>query len=243
MRLSHLVYPVVQPLLKRLRRSPWLIRYVFGVRLPRGVAVQYDPTTVLLARTMNEMVAESLAKRTNDRPLRLLEMGIGQGALVSLSIAAQTRPDQVKIDGVDCSPSRVNSSQEVARFNNHDVQFWLSDLFSEVTSESAYDFIYFNPPYVPTQTGRELQLTRRLEVDGDQMWDGGDDGASVLRDFLDQSRRFLAPGGCVVFGVQEIFLPDALVREAMEPYGFQNVQKRKPRWLPSTVYIGYGANE
>ncbi|MCM2372435.1 methyltransferase [Aporhodopirellula aestuarii] len=241
MRLSHLVYPIVQPILRMLRRNPILIRAVFGVRLPSGVAVQYDPTTVLLSRTMKDLVGELLQQVDREAPVRLLEMGIGQGALVSLSVAASYPPERIKVDGVDCSASRVNSSQEVARFNDSDAHFWVSDLFSDIPAESAYDFIYFNPPYVPTRTGQELQLTRRLEVDGDQMWDGGDDGADVLREFLDQSRAYLAPGGCVVFGVQEIFLPDSLVRVVMKPYGFRNVLKKKPRWLPSTVYVGYAA--
>ncbi|EMI52099.1 methyltransferase [Rhodopirellula sallentina] len=239
MRISHLVYPIVQPILRSLRRSPLLIRKIFDVRVPPDVAVQYDPTTVLLARTMQDLVAQTLSSRGNEPPLRLLEMGIGQGALVSLSIAAQTQPEAVRIDGVDCSPSRVNSSREVASFNGRDAHFWQSDLFTDVSPESQYDFIFFNPPYVPTQTGRDLQLTQRLEVDGDQMWDGGEDGASVLREFLDQSREYLSPGGCVVFGVQEIFLPDALVRKTMEPFEYQRIERQRPRWLPSTAYIGY----
>ncbi len=217
-----------------IRRNKRLIRHCFGVEVPRGVQVQFDPTTVLLAKYMGEVLQARAVKNHEDKPLRLLEMGIGEGALVSLSLAKSKV--NVTIDGVDCSAERVNSSQKVAEHNSIEVHFWQSDLFAQVPREPRYDYIFFNPPYVPTHTGRTLRLTQRLEVDGDQMWDGGDDGACVLRAFLNEAPNYLSAGGRVVFGVQEVFLPNKTVQNVVKEAGFEVIEKTKRSWLPSTVY-------
>jgi release factor glutamine methyltransferase len=180
----------------------------------------------LLAKVLREIV------QVEDR--FALEIGIGQGALVGLSLAKDQRID---LDGVDCSQSRVGSSKRVAQFNGIDANFWVSDLFASVPLDKSYDLIFFNPPYVPTNVGEELRLTERLEVDGDQVWDGGEDGTSVLREFLKQSRRFVSDHGRVVFGVQEIFVPQAKVLEVVKASPFQLIQRVIKRGIPSAVYV------
>ncbi len=226
MQLKQAVYPVFQPILRALRRNRWIIRRLFGVKVPPGVAVQFDPTTVLLTRALRA-IAES-----EDR--RALELGIGQGALVSLSLA---HLKQIQLDGIDCSPTRVESSQRVAAYNEIAANFWLSDLFAQVPAENQYDLIFFNPPYVPTGVGEALKLTKRLEVDGDQVWDGGDDGTSVLREFLRQAPEYLSPRGRVVFGVQDIFVPDAKVLEVLAETRLALQQRVTKRMVPSVVYV------
>ena len=214
-----------------LRNNRLIIRRLFGVSIPKGTKVQFDPTTVLLAR--------ALAEQLTAEDSRALEIGIGQGALVGLSLkkAAQDRGVELALDGIDCSRSRVESSLKVAEHNRMDVKFWLSDLFEQVPAEQQYDLIFFNPPYVPTGVGNELKLTERLQVDGDQVWDGGEDGTSILRMFVNQAGDYLSARGRVVFGVQEIFVPDARVVEAVGNSRLQIKQRVKKRGIPSIVYV------
>lgn len=231
MRFKVAAYHCFHPILRTLRNSRIIIGRLFGVKIPPNVSVQFDPTTVLLARA----VAESLT----DNDKRALEVGIGQGALVGLSLmrAAKKQAISLSLDGIDCSTSRVESSQQVAGFNQIEARFWISDLFSEVSPEQQYDLIFFNPPYVPTGVGSELKLTKRLQVDGDQVWDGGEDGTSVLRMFLREAPRFLSSSGRVLFGVQDIFVPDQLVVDAVAETELRIVDRFKKRSIPSVVYI------
>ena len=226
MKVKQAIYNVVHPVLRVLRNNRFVIRRIFDVKIPAGVAVQFDPTTVLLK--------DALRQICTDQDKNVLEIGIGQGALVSLSLAAR-KP--VQITGVDCSTSRVASSQKVADYNNINVNFLLSDLFSALPENARFDLIFFNPPYVPTQIGTDLKLTKRLEVDGDQMWDGGEDGTSVLREFLNQGAAFLSPQGRIVFGVQNMFVPDDLVLKVLEVCRMQLLQRVKRRMVPSCVYV------
>jgi methylase of polypeptide subunit release factors len=228
-------YRLVHPILRWLRNHPLVIRRLFGIRIPKGQgvggSVQFDPTTVLLARTLREILTAEHR--------RGLELGIGQGALVGLSVLRQARRQDYpfQLDGIDCSPSRVASSLAVAKFNDLAAEFWVSDLFSNVSPEAQYDLIFFNPPYVPTDVGNQLRFTERLEVDGDQVWDGGEDGTRVLAEFLNQSPRYLAPNGRVVFGVQNLFVPDSRVLTVVQRSGLRLDRRVRRSLIPSTVYI------
>lgn len=235
------IYAVVQPLLRLIRRSRWVIKRIFGVRIPSKVQVQFDPVTVLLAKSLPSLVEQiALSLNTAKRPIRVLEMGIGEGALVTLSLDRSNRNRSnrrdLQLDGVDCSTSRLASSIKVAEFNDADCRFWFSDLFDSVPTSPLYDLIFFNPPYVPTQTGRSLKLTERLRIDGDQMWDGGEDGTQVLRRFLVESRSFVSLGGLMVFGVQPIFVNDKMVAEAVTQSGLQIHDRFTRKGIPAVVY-------
>lgn len=208
-----------------------IIRRLFGVRIPANTKVQFDPTTVLLSRALTEQL--------DPKDQRALEVGIGQGALVGLSLKceAQKRGIDLTLDGIDCSASRVESSKRVAEYNQMPAKFWLSDLFSQVPAEHQYDLIFFNPPYVPTNVGNDLKLTERLQVDGDQVWDGGEDGTQILRQFVQQAGDYLSTRGRVVFGVQEIFVPDQRVVDAVATGNLRIVGRVKKRSIPAIVYV------
>jgi release factor glutamine methyltransferase len=220
------IYDLCHPALRALRGNRHVIRLLFGARIPAGMQVQFDPTTVLLSRVLSAIATPE------DRAC--LEVGIGEGALISLSIA---RRHPMQLVGVDCSEARVLQSRRVAEANGFAVDFFKSDLLSAVPPALRFDLIFFNPPYVPTETGRRLRLTERLTVDGDQMWDGGLDGTAVLSRFLEQAKEYLSARGRIVFGVQSLFVPDKLVVEIIHRSGLKLQQRQTRRFLPSIAYI------
>ncbi len=219
-------YHLVHPVLNALARNRWLIYRLFGIRIPRHLVVHFDPTTWLMRHALVHAV------RAGDR--RVLEMGIGQGGLLSLSLI---KSRALQVDGVDCSASRVSSSRIVAAHNQLAPRFFVSDLFSDITARDRYDLIFFNPPYVPTSTGRQLKLTRRMCADKDCVWDGGEDGTRVLREFLRQAPSYLTAQGRVLFGVQPVFLPARRVASVVEVTQFEVLESISRCCLPSRAYI------
>jgi release factor glutamine methyltransferase len=226
MAIRHLVYELVHPVLGAVARNRWLIRRLFGVRVPRDTVVHFDATTLLLRHVL------PLAVRPADRVA--LEVGIGQGALLALALRRTTH---LEVHGLDCSAGRVSSSQRVAEYNGIDACFFRSDLFSQVAPGRLYDLIFCNPPYVPTREGRQLRLTRRMRADSDRVWDGGDDGTRVLQTFLERAADYLQPGGRVLFGVQPIFIPPARVEQMVTDCGWTIVQRWRRRWIGSVAYL------
>lgn len=230
MLLKRLAYQLFHPVLRRARCSPVLIRGLFGLRTPAGADVNFDPTTVLLARAAAELAT------TEDRSA--LEMGIGPGALVSLSLGSRRRQagGEIKLTGCDCVARRVESAQRFAKHNSLEANFYQSDLFTAVPKGDPFDLILFNPPYVPTDVGEQLNMGTKL-TDERTMWDGGDDGLSVLRQFLSDAPPYLSGRGRLLFGVQHVFVSDAAVRKVIEdsPFDLQRTYDR--RSIPAAVYV------
>ena len=134
------LYDFCHPALRVLRSNRLIIRGLFGVRIPRRMHVQFDPTTILPDHV--------LRKVADDDDHTCLEVGIGQAALISLSVALR-RP--IDVVGVDCSTARVAQSRRIAQANAVAADFFTSDLFSAVPPDRRFDLIFFNPPYVPTR--------------------------------------------------------------------------------------------
>jgi HemK-related putative methylase len=226
MKIKELLYDALHPGLSLLRSNRQIIRWLFGIRMPRDVTAMFDPTTVLLKYALRRI------SRPDDRIV--LEVGIGQAALVSLSLAKKRK---FVLHGIDCSAERVVSSRKVASYNRLDATFFVSDLFSHVSTERPYDVICFNPPYVPTHIGKRLKLTERLRLESNAMWDGGTDGMDVLRRFLRDCPEFLAPHGRVVFGVQNVFVSDEQVRKVVAASALKLTARITRRLVPSVAYV------
>jgi release factor glutamine methyltransferase len=226
MSLRNLLYQVVRPVLGLAARNRFLIRRVFGIRVPRAVTVHFDPTTLLLRLALQQVVVpqDKLA----------LEVGIGQGALLVLGLQKST---QLRVEGVDCSETRVRSSQKVAKYNQLAADFYVSDLFDQVPPDRQYDLIFFNPPYVPTRDGEQLGLTRHMRADSSRVWDGGDNGMQVLREFLLRVPAHLTSRGRVLFGVQPIFVPEENVQAMIDVSHLVLLNRITRRWIPSVVYV------
>lgn len=206
------------------KRRPRTIRMLFGVDVPpHGRPPGYDTTTVTLVRAL---------KRWGPHRGRVLEIGVGEAALVLISLAK--RNPGLECHGVDVSQTRVDRSTEAIRHNEVHATVWQSDLFSSVSEH--YDLIVSNPPYVPRDVGLALRLTERHGFDGDQVWDGGTDGTSVLRAIVAGAAGHLKPGGRLVLGVQQTYVPDVAVADLSEKQGYRRTMMYTTPLLPSTVH-------
>ena len=115
----------------------------------------------------------------------VLEMGTGSGYIaIELSRLPQVRC----VVGVDVDPEAVG----VARKNAFDagvsnaVCFLESDLFQNL-SDSRFDWVLFNPPYLPS------------EGDIDELsWAGGRNGGELLMRLMREAPSHLSPSGCIL---------------------------------------------
>ncbi len=217
------LHAAVRPFLQALRGHPWRVRLLFRAQLPPQRRPQYDTTTVALRYALDKWAAN---RKT------ALELGVGEAALLSIYLA---RTHGLRVDGIDISPTRVGLSQDVINVNQASVRVWESDLFGSV--DGKYDLIFFNPPYVPTAVGRDLDLTKRGGFDSSRVWDGGPDGTDVIRSFLVEAPAHLTDNGVVLVGAQAFYISREKMSRLAEGNGLRVLSVEKRLANPSLVWV------
>jgi release factor glutamine methyltransferase len=166
---------------------------IVGKREFWGLSFAITPH-VLDPRPETETIVEAALSILSDRredPLRILDLGVGSGALLC---ALLTEFGAAHGIGVDVSAHAA----EVAQGNlqacglslRAEIQVgdWASGL------DGRFDLIVSNPPYIPTADLPQLPREVR-DFDPWLALDGGIDGLDAYRRILPESRRLLAPRG------------------------------------------------
>ena len=166
---------------------------IVGKREFWGLSFAVTPH-VLDPRPETETIVEAalsiLGGRRED-PLRILDLGVGSGALLC---ALLTEFGQSRGIGIDISADAADVAQGNLRACGLSLraEIRLGDWTRGI--EGRFDLIVSNPPYIPTADLAGLPREVR-EFDPWLALDGGIDGLAAYRRILPESRRLLAPGG------------------------------------------------
>ena len=149
---------------------------------------------VLIPRPETELLAEGAWQFANviEKPV-ILDVGTGSGCL---AIAIAVNCSQAEVHALDVSPQVL----AVARANaeRHQVQEYIvfheADGRRELPSETRFDLIVSNPPYIPTTEIPKLQAEVH-EHDPHLALDGGSDGLDFYRALSTHALERLRPAG------------------------------------------------
>lgn len=126
-----------------------------------------------------------LAKYAKKLNGRILEIGCGCG-IVSLECACSNSKNIV--EGVDINKKAVKLARENAKENKiKNVRFYYSDFFSKV--KGKFDWILFNPPYLPT--AKEEKINGEINL----AFDGGKSGLEKIKKFVKNASQYLKKDG------------------------------------------------
>jgi release factor glutamine methyltransferase len=166
---------------------------IVGKREFWGLSLAVTPH-VLDPRPETETIVEAALSILSDRredPLRILDLGVGSGALLC---ALLTEFGAAHGIGVDVSANAADVAQNNLRASGLSLRAeirvgdWTSGL------EGRFDLIVSNPPYIPTADLAGLPREVR-DFDPWLALDGGIDGLAAYRRILPESRRILSPDG------------------------------------------------
>lgn len=217
------IYSLVNPGIRRLRRSRWIHRLLFGY-WPRSRSPEesWDWTTLVLLRALS---------RHSGPKTRLLDMGTGSFAV--LAIHAQLKLGIRSVRAVDVVPGVIRSAQANADSAGATITCACSDLFDQVSG--TFDVIVMNAPYIPVPRGRQLGVLRTDEEI--QRFGGGELGDAVIRRFLAGATAVLAPGGRVILGVNHHHISAERVLDAIRDSSLAVVHTLRHRITGSAAYV------
>jgi len=154
--------------------------------------ISFGTLRISVAPTVYEPAEDSFLLATYASSLKgsILEIGCGCG-IVSISAA---KADAINnILGVDINTEAVACSRHNAAANSiKNCRFMQANMFSSIPEGDKFDFILFNPPYLPTTREEKLALESENAA-----YDGGESGLETFMQFAGQVSEHLAPGGKV----------------------------------------------
>lgn len=169
---------------RRLSHEP--LAYIVGWREFYGRRFAVRPG-VLIPRQETEVLVEAALDRIpSDSTQRVLDIGVGSGA-IAITIALE-RPI-ARVVGVDVSPEALAVAASNASALGAMVEIIEADLFPPGTAK--FDLIVSNPPYV----ARGDAIGEGVAFEPELALYGGDDGLAVFRRLAAEAPARLAPEG------------------------------------------------
>ena len=133
-----------------------------------------------------------------------------------------------EVYAADLSPNALNVAKRNAKENNAEINFILSDLFSNI-HDNNFDVIISNPPYIESEEIENLAIDVKNEPV--MALDGGKDGLDFYRKIAKNSYKFLNETGKILF---EIGYNQAnQVSDILRENNYKNI----------FVYKDYGGND
>jgi release factor glutamine methyltransferase len=115
---------------------------------------------------------------------KVLDMGTGSGIQ---AVSAALEDNVLHVLAVDINPAAlVEAEKRAIMYGVLDrIDFQLSDLFENITG--CFDWILFNPPYLPSEG----------EID-ETSWAGGENGGDIIKRFLVDAKNYLTKNGSIL---------------------------------------------
>lgn len=159
---------------------------------------------VLIPRPETELLVEKAISWLQASPERKTVADIGTGSGIIATAIAMHAP-QTRILATDISLAALKIAKHNAmKFHaHHRIDFLLCDLLPQhidpLPTDSHFDLICANLPYIPTRTLHQLPIYGREPT---LALDGGADGLDLYRRLLKIAPDWLAPGGMMLLEIE-----------------------------------------
>ena len=159
----------------------------------------------LIPRPETEILADTVVKSAENGD-KILDLCTGSGC-IAVSVAKALQGKGCQVTASDVSDAAVMLAKENAKLNDVNVNFVVSDLFSNV--HGRYNIIVCNPPYIKSGEIPLIQKEVR-EYEPHVALDGGEDGLEFYRRIAKDVKSYLAKDGMLIVECGEGQVSDIL---------------------------------
>lgn len=192
-------------IIKQRRQNGEPLQYILGQCEFMGLTFKVDER-VLIPRPETEILVEtalSILKSLPQKEFTVLDIGTGSG---NIAIALAKLVSNVRVTAVDFSQPALDLALLNAKMNavENKIQFIQSDLFTALKkdfSQTKFDLIVSNPPYIATRGLSSLPM--EVQKEPRAALDGGIDGLEFYRRILQEANNFLKTKGCLILEIGE----------------------------------------
>jgi len=169
------------------------VAHLTGTRSFWNLQLQVSPDTLIPRPETEHLVEQALQLGAADRPLRVLDLGTGSGA-IALALASERAAWQITAVERSASALRL-AKRNAAQHGLGNVRFVHGSWFEHV--HGAFDLIVSNPPYVAQN---DPHLGRGdLRFEPTTALASGADGLDDIRRIVTQAPAHLVAGGRLLF--------------------------------------------
>ena len=145
----------------------------------------YVDENVLIPRLDTEILVDCICRHIEEKynkkdSIRILEIGVGSGAVIVAILKRLEEYSNIIIDGIDISKGAIEvAKKNIEKYNLEDnANIYMKDILNEEIEEK-YDIIYSNPPYLTSDEMGEISDDIRKEPS--LALYGGEDGLEYYR--------------------------------------------------------------
>jgi release factor glutamine methyltransferase len=212
--LSHNYQHFLQLLKQRQKGTP--IAYITGHKefWSRDFKVTPD---VLIPRPDTELLIElSLDIIANRQGTHILDLGTGSG-VIAITLACEH--STLHVTATDMSIQALDIAQQNAALHQtNNIHFLQSNWFKNI-SESTFDLIISNPPYIADNDPHLAQGDVRFEPN--HALTAKDEGLSDINQITDNARDYLAPNGTLL--IEHGYNQQSAVHAIFQHFNYDNI--------------------
>lgn len=167
--------------------------YSLSFEVTPAVLIPRPETEFLIVKLLDVVKASREQGGDQAGPIRVADVGVGSG---NIAVTVAKHLPSAQITAIDISHDALQVAQRNAVRHGVEgrIEFVESDLFSSLPTDSRFDFIVSNPPYIGL--AEKPSLSRDV-VDHEPHLAlfAGADGTDVLQRLIPQAAERLKPGG------------------------------------------------
>ena len=182
--------------IRRRQREP--VAYLTGKREFYRRDFQVNPAVLIPRPDTETLIERALSLLPEDRPLRVLDLCTGSGA-IAVTLAAERPNAHVLATDVSAAALEVAAANARKHGVGERVELRQGDLFAALAAGAHFDLIAANPPYV--RDAEREELAGELHHEPALALYGGEEGLDVLQRLCAQVAGWLEPGGVALFEV------------------------------------------